>query len=112
MVQKILLVQGNQAWTPTGITLAPGDKVTLQATGKVYFCGGLAPSGVRPDGWPRSDYQGSWPDDYNQCADPIDQGNHAALIADVDGQKFYVGPSRRPFPARADFSISGSTTAA
>jgi hypothetical protein len=93
VVQKIVVVQGNQEWTPTGITLAPGDKVTLQASGKVYFCGGAAQSGVGPEGWPRSSYAGTWPDDYNHCADPIDQGNHAALIADVNGQKFYVGPS-------------------
>jgi hypothetical protein len=94
VVQKTMVVPGNQAFTNASLTIGPSDLVTITATGQVYFSNGAQPSGVSPSGWPRNTYGNSWPDDYNQCEDPIPNVAHAALIADVNGEKFYVGPNK------------------
>jgi len=98
-VQRILVVPGNRAMTNASVTIGPGDLVTVTATGQVYFSSGAQSSGVSPSGWPRHTYGNSWPDDYNQCEDPISDVAHAALIADVNGEKFYVGPNK-PFSGK------------
>jgi hypothetical protein len=67
--QKIMLVQANKDFTKTGFTIGPGDRVTITATGKVYFCDGAASSEAGPDGWPRATFSNTWVDDYNFCAD-------------------------------------------
>jgi len=93
-VQKTLVVPGNRDMTNAGVTVGPNDLVTIAADGRVYFSAGAQPSGVSPSGWPRNTYGNSWPDDYNSCEDPISDVAHAALIADVNGEKLYVGPNR------------------
>lgn len=93
--QRIIEVSGDKAFTNTGLTLRPGDRVTVAASGRVYFSGNAQQSGVGPDGWPWSDYGASWPDDYNACPDPLESvAGHAALIGDVNGQRFAVGQNR------------------
>jgi hypothetical protein len=67
--QKIMLVQANKDFTKTGFTIGPSDRVTITATGKVYFCDGAASSEAGPDGWPRATFSNTWVDDYNFCAD-------------------------------------------
>ena len=91
--KKIFLVPGNKPWTPTGIMLRAVDKVTLSAAGTVYFSGSAPQACPGPNGWPRSEYAGTWPDDYNFCADPIDSANHAVLLAKVGNAIFPAGAS-------------------
>jgi hypothetical protein len=92
--QKIMLVPGNKDFTKTGLTIGPGDRVTITATGKVYFCDGAAASEAGPDGWPRATFSNTWVDDYNFCADPIETVGHAALIADVNNDRFAIGAKK------------------
>ncbi|HPS78469.1 MAG TPA: hypothetical protein PLS53_09970 [Thermoanaerobaculaceae bacterium] len=89
--QKVVLVKGNQEATNSGYTLGPRDRVTLSVAGKVCFSAGAAPSCVGPGGWGRADYPQSWPDDWNFCADPVETEAHAALLVDVDGERWPTG---------------------
>lgn len=89
--QKVVLVKGNQATTNTGYTLGPRDRVTLSVAGKVCFSAGATDSCVGPGGWGRADYPQSWPDDWNSCADPVETEDHAALLVDVDGERWPTG---------------------
>jgi hypothetical protein len=91
--QKAVTVPGNQAWTNTGLTLQPQDRVTVTATGQVCFSGGMAGSCIGPDGWDVNHFQADWPDDYGWAFDPIPEANHAALIGGVGDDLFFVGTS-------------------
>jgi hypothetical protein len=92
-VQRIMVVPGNRATTNASVTIGPSDLVTVTATGRVYFSFGKAQSGTGPSGWPRGNYSVDWPEDHNACDDPLMDAGHAALIAEVNGEKFYVGPN-------------------
>jgi hypothetical protein len=92
--QKIMLVPGNKDFTKTGFTIGPGDRATIAAAGKVYFCDGAAASEVGPDGWSRTTFSNTWVDDYNFYADPIETVGHAALIADVNNERFLIGAKK------------------
>ena len=89
--QKILLVPGNQNLTSTGFTLNEKDRVTVTATGNIFFSNGDPQSKVDPEGWGRSNYIPDWQDNANYCDDPLMDENHAALIAEVDGEFFLIG---------------------
>ena len=91
VTQKVIVIPGNKAWTNTGFTLQPRDRVTITATGTVYFSGGMAGSRVNPRGWDVSGYEADWPDDYGYCFDPLPTANHAALIGNVGSDVFLVG---------------------
>lgn len=69
--QKVIVVPGNQAWTDTGLTLRPQDRVTITASDKVCFNSEYSDSCVGPEGWNRQNYQSDWPGDYYQCDDPL-----------------------------------------
>jgi len=88
--QKVVRVPGNQAWTDTGLTLRPQDKVTITASGRVCFAGDIPDGCVGPDGW-GGNYQADWPGDYSYCFDPLRTVNHAALIAGIENNNFFVG---------------------
>ncbi|MGD2246735.1 MAG: hypothetical protein PVI11_09330 [Candidatus Aminicenantes bacterium] len=88
--QKVVRVPGNQAWTDTGLTLRPQDKVTITASGRVCFGGDITESCVGPDGW-EGNYQTDWPGDYAYCFDPLRTANHAALIGGIENNNFFVG---------------------
>ncbi|MBM3312499.1 MAG: hypothetical protein FJY80_13450 [Candidatus Aminicenantes bacterium] len=90
--QKIILVSGNKDWTNTGFTVFPKDRVTVKASGKVYFSDGAMESGVGPEGWARDNYAAAFPEDANYCDDPLMSENHAALIADINNERFLLGP--------------------
>lgn len=92
-VQRIMVIAGNRALTSAGVTLGPNDSVTVTGGGRVYFSAGKAQSGTGPAGWARGSYAPDWPEDCNACDDPIMDAGHAALIAEVNGEKFYVGPN-------------------
>ena len=89
--KKVVLVQGSQAWTNTGIRLRAGDKVSISASGQVCFSGGAKDSAVGPTGWPVANYKQAWPNDWISCDDPAPGENHAGLLAEVGGQTFFVG---------------------
>lgn len=89
--KKVLLVPGNVNLTATKITLDEKDLVTVKATGNIFFSDGKAQSKAAPDGWGRSSYAIDWPEDANACDDPLMDENHAALIAEVDGEFFFIG---------------------
>ncbi len=91
--KKMVRVPGNQAWTDTGLTLRPQDRVTITATGQVCFSSGNADSCVGPGGWNRQNYNQDWPNDYLQCDDPLMQVNHAALLGGVENDNFFIGSS-------------------
>jgi hypothetical protein len=84
-------LSGSQNLTATGFTLNEKDRVTVKATGYVYFSSGKAQSKTGPEGWGRSGYAVDWPEDANACDDPLMDENHAALIAEVDGEVFMIG---------------------
>jgi hypothetical protein len=96
IAQKTVAVPGNRDFTNTGYTIGPNDRVTISASGTVRFSAGADASAVGPNGWPRNTYANSWPDDYNACADPLEEpaAGHAALIADVNGERFVIGTNR------------------
>jgi len=77
--------------TATGFTLNEKDQVTVKATGSIYFSDGKAQSKVDPEGWARDNYITAWQDNANFCDDPLMDENHAALIAEVDGEFFLIG---------------------
>jgi hypothetical protein len=89
--QKVVVVLGDQAWTDTGLTLKPQDRVTITASGKVCFSGNHPESCVGPEGWNRQDYERDWPGDYYHCNDPLPSVNHAALIGGIENNNFFVG---------------------
>jgi hypothetical protein len=92
--QRIFLVAGTASWTETDILIRPIDKVSFKATGKVCFHTNATQSCQGPAGWGRTDYANSWPDDYNECEDPISDANHGALIGSIGGSLFYIGPEK------------------
>ena len=96
--KKVVVVQGNQAWKNTGLTVRPQDRVTITASGQVCFSSGDRDSCVGPNGYQREHYQQGWPGNWNQCDDPLQSANHAALLADI-GNPFFVG-SRKVFSGK------------
>ena len=95
VLKKQVTVKGNEAWLNTGLTVKPGDKVTITATGKVCFSNGDEDSCVDADGYKdeHGPYNDGWPGDYLQCDDPLPNENHAALIADI-GEMFFIGKEK------------------
>jgi hypothetical protein len=91
--KKVVVVKGNEDWTNTGLTVGLKDKVTITATGKVWFSGQLQGACVEPDGW-LGNYEEDWPDDYGYCFDPFPEINHAALIANIGSDNFFVGKNK------------------
>jgi hypothetical protein len=91
VIQRIAVVPANKAWTAAGITIGPRDRVTIKASGTIRFHSGDKQSEVDANGWGVGNYQEDWADDCNACDDPILNANHAALIVDVNGDKFFVG---------------------
>ena len=90
IAQKVIRIPGNQAWTDTGLTLRPQDRVTITASGRVCFAGDYPATCVGPNGW-EGNYQTDWPGDYAYCFDPLRTVNHAALIGGIEGNNFFVG---------------------
>lgn len=88
--QKVIRVPGNQAWTDSGFTLKPEDRVTITASGRVCFAGEITTGCVGPDGW-EGNYQTDWPGDYSYCFDPLPAVNHAAFIGGIEGNNFLIG---------------------
>jgi len=89
--QKVIVVPGDKDWTSTGFTLAPGDRITFRASGRIYFNQGSG-SPVGPSGL-EGNYKSNWPEDAAACADPLPNENHGSLIARVNNEIFKVGPS-------------------
>lgn len=81
-VSADVVVAGGKAWTPTGITVKPGETLAIKATGKVFANEAVSgdPDGVtgHPD-WRR----------YNV----VPEANHVALIGKIgeNGKPFAVG---------------------
>ncbi|MBN2432006.1 MAG: hypothetical protein JXQ27_11040 [Acidobacteria bacterium] len=92
--QKMVRVPGNLAWTDTGLTISRKDRVTIGASGTVFFSNGASDSGVGPLGWSRSNYQDAWPDDWLACDDPLPSGGHAGLLARIGSEEMFVGASK------------------
>jgi len=92
--QKMVKVPGNLAWTDTGLTITRKDRVTISASGTVFFSNGASDSGVGPLGWSRGNYQDAWPDDWLACDDPLPSGGHAGLLARVGTGEMFVGASK------------------
>lgn len=91
---KEIVVPGNRAWVNTGIKLNPGDTVTIAASGTVWFNPDSS-SNVSPQGYLQKHYQADYIGmDFGYCGDPYEQFNHAALIGEVNGDVFYVGPKK------------------
>jgi len=89
--EKMIVIQGDEGWKNTGVKIKPKDKVTIMAKGTVLFSDGNKLSGVTPDGMPLEEYENNWPLDYLECADPMPQTNHAALIGNLGNEDFLIG---------------------
>ena len=92
---KIVKIEGNRAWTNTGIRLRPQDRVTVKVSGSVCFSNQEPQSCVGPDGWNKGSYAKSWADNYNYCDDPIQSAHHAGAIANVGSSNFVIGKHRQ-----------------
>lgn len=91
---KLVVINGDNAWTNTRLVLKPSDKVTINASGQVFFSNGNELSGVSPDGMKRMQFNLNWEFDSQYCNDPVMNVNHAALIAKVGGSPFILGKSK------------------
>jgi len=91
--KKVVVVKGNKAWTNTGLRIGSKDRVTITASGQVCFSGQYQGACVGPNGWP-GNYEADWPDDYGYCFDPFPNINHAALIANIGNENFFVGRTK------------------
>jgi len=91
---KLVVIKGDNDWKNTGIVLKSTDKVTITASGQVFFSDGNELSGVSPDGKNRLKYNMNWEFDSQFCNDPLMNENHAALIAKVNKNAFLLGKSK------------------
>lgn len=89
--EKMIVIQGDEGWKNTGIRISPKDKVTIKASGTVYFSDANKLSNVTPDGINLDYYEADWPLDYLECDDPMPQTNHAALIGNLGNEDFFIG---------------------
>ena len=87
--QKVVVVPSDKDWTDTRYELKPGDKVTIKASGRIYF-DERADSAVGANGL-NGDYQTLRPEDYAACADPLPKENHGCLIAKINTEIFKLG---------------------
>jgi len=95
--EKTVVIKGDQDWINTGIKLKPKDKVSIKASGEVCFSNEEGSSCITPDGWNRQTYAEAWVDNWNYCDDPLPLVNHAALIANVGSDNFYLGDEAKFF---------------
>jgi len=91
VVEKTITIKGSDDWINTGIKIKPKDKVFIKADGQVCFHGGASASCVDPNGWDVNTYEEDWPNDYDECFDPLKEVNHAALIGNVGSDDFFLG---------------------
>jgi hypothetical protein len=82
--QRRLDVSANQPWTDTGIRVREGDRIWIEARGRVHW------GGDRNDG-----PEGERGSPYNSTR-PIPDRPGAALIGRVDRDVFFIGGDRRP----------------
>ena len=93
--KKIIRILGDNNWLDTGIVLKPKDRVVIKAAGEVFFSNGEESSGVSPDGYNREHYENDYStSDYNQCGDPDESWNHAALIGKDAKGIFLLGKEK------------------
>ncbi|MFV9644721.1 MAG: hypothetical protein ACNYWU_02750 [Desulfobacterales bacterium] len=94
--QKIFRILGDNDWLDTGFVLNPSDRVTVNATGQVFFSNGTSDSGVNPDGYLREHYISDYSGDNACCGDPIENENcgHAAFIGKDSQGVFFLGKSK------------------
>ena len=95
--EKMIVIKANEDWKNTGIKLEPKDKVSIKASGEVCFSNEENDSCITPDGWNVETYQEGWPANWNHCDDPLPNVNHAALIANVGSDDFYIGDKAKFF---------------
>jgi hypothetical protein len=82
-VANEVVVSADAGWVDTGVTLAPGEQVTLTASGSVVTDANNHPDeSFDPDGTPQT---GESP------GDPVQDANHAALVGRVGSEEFLVG---------------------
>lgn len=91
IVEKMIVIQGDEGWLNTGIKVGSKDKVTIKAEGTVYFSDGTTLSDVNPGGMPQDVYARDWEFDAQYCNDPMPQTNHAALIGNLGNEDFLIG---------------------
>jgi hypothetical protein len=89
--QKVVVTPGDKDWTNSSLTLGSMDRVTVRASGRVYY-NERPDSAVGPNGL-EGDYRTVRPDDAAACADPLPKESHACLIAKVNDEIFKVGSS-------------------
>jgi hypothetical protein len=89
--QKVVVTPADKDWTNGDFTLGPGDRVSIKASGRVYFSE-RPDSSVGPNGLD-GDYKTSRPDDAAACEDPLPKENHACLIGKINDEKFKIGSS-------------------
>jgi len=89
--EKMIVIQGDEGWKNTGIKIKPRDRVTIKAKGNVLFSDDNKLSAVTPEGMGLEEYENNRPLDYLECADPMPQTNHAALIGNLGNEDFLIG---------------------
>lgn len=89
--QKVVVTPGDKDWTDSGFTLGSRDRVTIRASGRVYY-DDRPDSSVGPNGL-ESDYRTSRPDDAAACEDPLPKENHACLVGKINDERFKIGSS-------------------
>ncbi len=82
--QRRLDVSATQPWTDTGIRVREGDRIWMEARGRVRWVGDR-----------NDDPEGEHGSPYNAMR-PIPDRPGAALIGRVDREVFFIGGDRRP----------------
>jgi hypothetical protein len=91
MEQKVFVVYSDKDWLGTGFVLKAGDRVSVRATGRIYF-NERQDSVVGPNGLD-GDYKTLRPQDFAACQDPLPKENHGCLLAKVNSEVFKLGSS-------------------
>ena len=94
VIVKTIIIKGSDDWINTEIKIKPKDVVYIKAKGNVCFHGESSAACVDANGWNVSNYEEDWPNDYDECFDPIKDANHAALIANLGSADFFVGTKK------------------
>jgi hypothetical protein len=86
-----LMVPGQQAWTPTGLTVRRGERLTFSATGQITFPGTATPAGsgeINQGNPVPSAPTGALIGKVGETGQPFVIGNQASITAPAAGQLF------------------------
>lgn len=89
--KKVVRVLGTAPWADTGVSVTPGDRITITGAGEVCF-NDHDDSCFPPQGYPREAFVKDYFElDYAYCEDEFEAFDHAALIVQIGETVLQVG---------------------